>query len=576
MDDPNMTMKDYIKFEEEKAHRRGRVFNWQTATYGKIRVDDNLRSIEAEFLAIVINNAIVPQEELRCKSQVSTPVNDESDFRISFDESDDEDYTILFDKNSFSYKMIYVNDLKTDSENNNEKVTPSIPSTEPAISCFDDLDFFKDFENEFPAIVYNDAQTSKSDLLTEPILSPQHIDEFDLKDETSLSEYDEEEQNILYFNDLFPFNVIHPDDLKSEKDNDNNEVDTVQSSVDNEIIHGSCVLSITSHDKVTKNFRMGSFVISLIVKIVIWRYYANGMLFYLIMNLCAPFGILFDPKRNIGLQGWIWRIRIKPMRHMDLPPREQRRRFFRYERLQYTVADVEDFESRLARIYQREVHRVQVFNFRGLPDLMAEGLSARMLTEHRDDQGLGGARRRMSWREFILARGLYTAEEMQTVGFGAYWVDSARHIPDKGDLKDYWIEISSAVDFLDTTPSYTMIRDTILRLYHRYLRLFVAGRKSGAHIYGGKFVARLAQHFRLLTAEILGGLTVIALELQIIDMAELVRLQICVQLDDTWAWVAMGPERQPVVTTSAPADAEDVPIIDEGGQVDLTPVQTPQ
>ncbi|GJT47416.1 hypothetical protein Tco_0956131 [Tanacetum coccineum] len=55
MDDPNMTMEEYIKLEEEKAHRRGRVFNWQTATYGKIRVDDDLydlSSVEAEFPAI--------------------------------------------------------------------------------------------------------------------------------------------------------------------------------------------------------------------------------------------------------------------------------------------------------------------------------------------------------------------------------------------------------------------------------------------------------------------------------------------------------------------------------------------
>ncbi|GJY22067.1 hypothetical protein Tco_0394633 [Tanacetum coccineum] len=84
-----------------------------------------------------------------------------------------------------------------DSENDNEKVNlPSLPSPESAISCFDDLDFFKDFENEFPSIVYNDAQTSKSDLLTESILSSQHIDEFDLNDKTSFSEYDEEEQNV--------------------------------------------------------------------------------------------------------------------------------------------------------------------------------------------------------------------------------------------------------------------------------------------------------------------------------------------------------------------------------------------
>ncbi|GJX57695.1 hypothetical protein Tco_0287592 [Tanacetum coccineum] len=160
MDDPNITMEEYIKLEEEKARRHGRVFNWQTTTYGKIRIDDDLHdlsSVEAEFPAIVINDAFALQDALQCKSQVSTPFKDEIYFRISFDESNDEDYTIICDKNSFFYKMISVKNLKTDSENDNEKVIPSIPSPELAISCFDDLDFLKDFENEFLAIVYNDA-----------------------------------------------------------------------------------------------------------------------------------------------------------------------------------------------------------------------------------------------------------------------------------------------------------------------------------------------------------------------------------------------------------------------------------
>ncbi|GJT56740.1 hypothetical protein Tco_0991794 [Tanacetum coccineum] len=300
MDDPNMTMEEYIKLEEENARRRGRVFNWQTATYGKIRVDDNLYdliSVEAEFPAIVIDDTFTPQDALSCKSQVSTHVNDEIDFRISFDESDDEDYTIIYDKNSFSYKIISINNLKTDSENDNEKVMPSIPSPEPAISCFDDLDFFKDFENEFPAIVYNDAQTSKSDLLTELILSPQHIDEFNLNNETSVSEYDEEEQNILYFNDLFPFNIIFPDDLRSKKDNNDNDIDIIQSSEGNKIIHRSIMLTDTSRDKIDKIFDEESFVLELNVNIVTWIYPFNGMLLCFIMNLYVPFGIPFDPKR---------------------------------------------------------------------------------------------------------------------------------------------------------------------------------------------------------------------------------------------------------------------------------------
>ncbi|GJX65535.1 hypothetical protein Tco_0299878 [Tanacetum coccineum] len=109
---------------------------------------------------------------------------------------------------------------------------PSFPSPEPTVSYFNDLDFFKDFKNEFPTIVYNDALTSTLYFLTELTVSPQHIDEFNLKDETSLFECDEEEQNILYFNDLFPFNVIYPDDSKSDKDNDDDKIDIEHSSGD--------------------------------------------------------------------------------------------------------------------------------------------------------------------------------------------------------------------------------------------------------------------------------------------------------------------------------------------------------
>ncbi|GJW20185.1 hypothetical protein Tco_0030807, partial [Tanacetum coccineum] len=191
----------------------------------------DLRSVETEFPAIVFNDTLTSEIALSCEPTVSSLNNDKIDFRISFDESDDEDCTVIFNKNSFSYKIIHVNDIKTDLENDNDKVNmPLLPSPEPTVSYFDDLDFFNDFENEFLAIVYNDALTSKSDFLTEPTISIQHIDEFNLKDETSLSGCDEEEQNVLYFNDVFPFNVIYPDDSKSDKDNDDDKIDIKQSS----------------------------------------------------------------------------------------------------------------------------------------------------------------------------------------------------------------------------------------------------------------------------------------------------------------------------------------------------------
>ncbi|GJT06341.1 reverse transcriptase domain-containing protein [Tanacetum coccineum] len=70
----------------------------------------------------------------------------------------------------------------------------------------------------------------QKDSSTEPVEIPHHIDEFDLKTETTFFECDEEEQNVVYFNNLFPFNIIYPDDLESDKDNDDNEIDIIQYS----------------------------------------------------------------------------------------------------------------------------------------------------------------------------------------------------------------------------------------------------------------------------------------------------------------------------------------------------------
>ncbi|GJS23404.1 hypothetical protein Tco_0452036 [Tanacetum coccineum] len=543
MDDPNMTMEEYIKLEEEKARRRGWVFNREIATYGKIRIGDDLhdlRYVEAEFPAIVIKDAFAPQDALPCKSQVSTPVNDDINFRISFDESDDEDYTIICDKNSFSYKMIFVNNLKSDSENDNEKaVILSFLPPKPTISYVDDLDFFKDFKNEFLAIVYNDAQTSKSDYLNEHTLSPRHNNESDLNNETSFSEYDEVGQNVLYFNDLFPFNVIHPDDLKSVKDNDNNEIDIIQSLED-----------------------------------------------------------------------------------MALPPRDHRHLWLRYQVEGYTEEIVYDFEQRLETIFGRQVNRVHILDFEGLTPDMRHDLVERMRVVYIRDDGqeefileffdtcrigdemgldvagtlffqMGGARRSMTWRQFILALGLYTAEEMAEDGFRAYWLGSERLIPDKGDLSDYWVEISSGMDFLRGAPSYTYIRDPVRRLCHilisysisrrgqapekvtatdlfylcsmdrgaanvpyllaQYLFRHAEGRKSGARLSRGYFIGCLAHHFGLVHDDGLRGLSVVAHKLPLIDM-----------------------ERQQVAVAGAPAAAEDAPAIDEGNRAILAPVQAPQ
>nr|GEV48067.1 hypothetical protein [Tanacetum cinerariifolium] len=262
------------------------------------------------------------------------------------------------------------------------------------ISCIDDLDFFKDLKNEFPAIVYNDALTSKSDFSTEPTLCPQHIDEFDLKDKTSLSEYDKVEQNVLYFNDLFPFNIIYLEDLKSDKDNDK-EIDMIQSSGD-----------------------------------------------------MAP-----------------------------LPPREQRHPILRM-RMEHRNGDrVMVFTSQT---WSR------VFETRGLlvRELILEFLSTLRFGE----------------REFILAMGLHTREEMKSPSFASH---------------------------CRPPLSYTLIRDLVLRLFQRMMAHSIAG---------------MSQALEKVTVTDLFYLRV--LNVESVNILYLISKEIYVKFRDTWGWVPAGPTRQ--------------------------------
>ncbi|GKB31039.1 hypothetical protein Tco_0870440 [Tanacetum coccineum] len=201
-----------------------------------------------------------------------------------------------------------------------------------------------------------------------------------------------------------------------------------------------------------------------------------------------------------------------------LTPREQRHPWLRYQVEGYIEDIVHNFEQRLETIFGRSVNRVHVLDFVGLTEEMRQTLADRLRMVYTRDEGqelflshawrrlfeirgplLGGARRMMTWRQFILALGLHTTEEMAEDGFEAH----------------------------------------------------VEGRKSGARLFEGHFIRRLAAHFGLVSDEGLRGLSVITCELPMIDLHEIVRLNICVRLGDTWAWVAPGLERQPAAAFGA-------------------------
>nr|GEW84334.1 hypothetical protein [Tanacetum cinerariifolium] len=457
MDNPNITIEEYIRLEEEKAHRHGKVYNWETAKY----------------------------------------------------------------------------------ENDNERVNmPSFSPPKPTVSCFDDLDFFKDFENEFSAIVYNDALTSKSGQLTEPTLSPQHISEFDLKDETSLPESDEVEQNVLYFNDLFHFKIIYPDNLQSDKDNNDNKIDIIPSLGGNVNTQGSNMLLETRYDQISKIFDVESFIMELKGKIMAWNYLVNEMLFNLFKNLYVRFGIPFDPKQYYK-DGVYTRMLRRPRLKGKTP--------FCFQLQSNTAYPLNMDTNKMSKTYNLCTNLDDFIDMVPLPPRDQRHLWLRyqeIFVSH-------------AWRrlfeireplvqefilEFFITFRIGSEMRLDVTDTLCFQLGGAR-----GDLSGYWIDISSNGDFLRSASSYTYFKDPVRRLCHRHAK----GRKSDARLSGGYSDGRLAHHFGLVSDDRLRGLSFVTRKLPLIDMGKLVKLNICMEVGDDWAWVAQGAERYQVTAVAS-------------------------
>ncbi|GJZ85883.1 hypothetical protein Tco_0651222 [Tanacetum coccineum] len=256
-----------------------------------------------------------------------------------------------------------------------------------------------------------------------------------------------------------------------------------------------------------------------------------------------------------------------------LPAADLRHPWLRYQIEEYNEGVRHSYKQRLETIWGRPVNRIHILHFAGLTPEMRQDLAVRLgMVYSREGQHvfvshawrrlfeirsplvrefileflstcrtsdtmmdldtadtlcfqLGGVMRRMTWRQFILALGLHTEQEMAEAGFGAYWAGSP-------------------------TPSYVLIRDHVRRLCHRmiaysifgrgqapekvtgvdlfylcsmdrgtinvphllahYLFRHAEGRKSGTGLSRGHFIRRLAKHFRLVSDEGLRGLQVAA------------------------------------------------------------------
>nr|GEW82745.1 hypothetical protein [Tanacetum cinerariifolium] len=62
MGNPDITMEEFVRLEEEKALRHGQDFNWETTTYGKVSYFDDVnyfKAFEVEFPTIVFNDTLM-------------------------------------------------------------------------------------------------------------------------------------------------------------------------------------------------------------------------------------------------------------------------------------------------------------------------------------------------------------------------------------------------------------------------------------------------------------------------------------------------------------------------------------
>nr|GEY84303.1 hypothetical protein [Tanacetum cinerariifolium] len=222
-----------------------------------------------------------------------------------------------------------------------------------------------------------------------------------------------------------------------------------------------------------------------------------------------------------------------------LPPRDQIHLWLRYQVEGYTKEIIQDFKLRLETIFGRHVNRVHVLNFNGLTKEMRQALTDRLRMVYAKAKGhelfTSHAWRsifeirtplvrefiqelRMTWRDFILALGLHTAEEMVKDRLISFSISGRGQAPEKVTAADLFYMRS-----MDPR------KDNVSYLLAQYLFRHAEGKKSRARISGGHFIG-------------INGI---------------------------------GPKRQPIVTASVLEVAEGAPLVDEGVLAIPSPVKAP-
>ncbi|GKC21907.1 hypothetical protein Tco_1024057, partial [Tanacetum coccineum] len=212
-------------------------------------------------------------------------------------------------------------------------------------------------------------------------------------------------------------------------------------------------------------------------------------------------------------------------------------------------------------LYNTPITRYGTLTTQGSETSMVQTLANRLMMAYTGDEG-HGLFTSHAWRRLFEIRGSLVRE------FMLEFFSTCR-------MSDTELRLDEA----DTL-------DPVRRLCHKMITYSISGRgqapekvtgrKNGARLSRGHFIRRLAAHFGLVSDEGLMGLIVIAREPPLIDMDELVKLNICVRIGDTWAWVAPELERQQATVAEVLKGVEGAHVEIEGDQAVPAPLQAPQ
>ncbi|GKE32183.1 hypothetical protein Tco_1451505 [Tanacetum coccineum] len=214
-----------------------------------------------------------------------------------------------------------------------------------------------------------------------------------------------------------------------------------------------------------------------------------------------------------------------------LPPRDQRHLWLHYQVVRYTKKIVHDFEQRLETTFGRQVNRVHILDFKGLTPDMRQDLTERLRMVYNGDDGQEVFVSH-AWRRLFRIRAPLVQE------FILEFFSTCYILPRRWQRTDLEHTSLRQPDAVAGAPGAAEDVPAVDEGAQGDLRRRCKG-------YG-----RLAHHFGLVSDDGLRGLSVVACELSLIDIGEL------------------------VAAAGAPKAAEDALEVNEGAQADLPPLRT--